>query len=176
MAYTNRNGKATHLTRDGAGRLTGVTNANQEITLLGYNALSQVADLWDGRTNHTTWHYNQYGWLSNKVDALSREVLRYSYDANGQVTNRWTAQMGSNSYTWDAVGNLKTITYPQSSVSYAYDAVNRLKSMADALRLHACRAVAKRTEWVGQLQPHLRLYRGPANEHVAELPRLRLRL
>jgi RHS repeat-associated protein len=133
MAYTNRNGKATHLTRDGAGRLTGVTNANQEITLLGYNALSQVADLWDGRTNHTTWHYNQYGWLSNKVDALSREVLRYSYDANGQVTNRWTAQMGSNSYTWDAVGNLKTITYPQSSVSYAYDAVNRLKSMADAL-------------------------------------------
>ncbi|MGA2660497.1 MAG: hypothetical protein ABSH34_23605, partial [Verrucomicrobiota bacterium] len=53
IAYTNRNGQGTLFTRDGAGRLLGVTNANREVIALAYAALNQVTDLWDGRTNHT---------------------------------------------------------------------------------------------------------------------------
>jgi RHS repeat-associated protein len=131
IAYTNRNQKVTRFARDAARRLTAVTNANLEVASVAYNALNQVTDLWDGRANHTVWHYNQYGWLSNKVDALSHEVLRYTHDPNGQIINRWTPQFGTNGYAYDEVGNLKTIIYPSSSISYAYDPLNRLKTMVD---------------------------------------------
>ena len=131
-AYTNRNQKVTWFARDLAGRLTYVTNANQEVTRLGYNSLGQVTDLWDGRrTNHTSWGFNEYGWLMNKVDALGHEVLRYTRDPNGQVTNRWTPQFGNTGFAYDEVGNLKAINYSLSSISYAYDALSRLKTMVD---------------------------------------------
>ena len=133
VAYTNRNGKVTRFTRDAAGRLAGVTNANLEITALGYNALNELTDLWDGRTNHTVWHYDKYGWLSNKVDALTHEVVRYSRDANGQVTNRWTPQFGNAAYTYDEVGNLRNSSNAFSMVSFGYDADNRLQTMVDGV-------------------------------------------
>jgi RHS repeat-associated protein len=133
VAYTNRNQKVTRYARDAAGRLTAVTNANQEVTRFGYNSLSQVTDLWDGRTNHTTWGFNEYGWLINKVDALSHEIIRYTRDSNGQVTNRWTPQFTNIGYAYDEVGNLKTVSYPQATIAYAYDALNRLRSMADPI-------------------------------------------
>jgi RHS repeat-associated protein len=134
VAYTNRNGKVTHLARDGAGRLTGVTNANQEVTQFGYNALNEMSSLTDGRTNRTTWNFDGYGWLINRVDALSHEVLHLYRDANGQVTNRWTRQFGNTLCTWDAVGNLKTISNAaQALIGFTYDADNRLQTMADAV-------------------------------------------
>ena len=67
----------------------------------------------------------------NKVDALGHEVLRYTRDPNGQVTNRWTPQFGNTGFAYDEVGNLKAINYSLSSISYAYDALNRLKTMVD---------------------------------------------
>ncbi|MGA2662440.1 MAG: RHS repeat domain-containing protein [Verrucomicrobiota bacterium] len=79
IAYTNRDGKATLFTRDGAGRLLGVTNANREVIALAYAALNQVTDLWDGRTNHTVWSYDNYGRVATKVDARGSSVATYSY-------------------------------------------------------------------------------------------------
>ncbi len=131
VAYTNRNQKVTRYGRDKAGRLTSVLNANSETVQLGYNALNQVTDLWDGRTNHTVWHYNPFGWLTNKLDALNREVFRYSYDANGQVITNWTPQFGNTVYTYDAAGNLRTNKTTQATVVYAYDSLNRLRTMTD---------------------------------------------
>ncbi len=88
-----------------------------------------MTDLWDGRTNHTGWNYNEYGRLVSKVDALDYEVLRYNRDANGQVTSRWTRQFGDTTYVRDANGNVTSIQYPGSSISFAYDRLNRLQSM-----------------------------------------------
>ncbi|HEV2208624.1 MAG TPA: hypothetical protein VG167_07600, partial [Verrucomicrobiae bacterium] len=139
IAYTNRDGKWTLFSRDNAGRLAGVTNANGEISAFQYNALDELSDLYDGRTNHTVWHYNQYGWLTNKVDALNREIVRYTRDPNGQVTNRLTPQFGNTAYAFDPAGNLTNITYSGSSapsVSLSYDALNRLIGMADGAGSH----------------------------------------
>ena len=33
---------------------------------------------------------NQFGWVTNKVDASNHVAFVYSYDANGRLTNRWT--------------------------------------------------------------------------------------
>jgi RHS repeat-associated protein len=139
VAYTNQDERATLFTRDAASHITGITNANLEVTAAAYNAFGEVTDLWDGRTNHTTWHFNQYGWPTNKVDALGHEVLRLTYNPNGQVTNRWAPQSTNTVYAYDPVGNLTNITYVGSttpSVTYAYDALYRVKTMVDALGTH----------------------------------------
>jgi len=132
IAYTNRDQKVTRFVRDTAGRLTAVTNANHEVTRVGYDSLNNITNLVDGLLHTTTWQYNEYGWLTNKVDALNRNIVRYGYNANGWVTSRQTPEKGNTVYGYDAVGNLKTISYLQSSISYSYDALNRLTNMVDA--------------------------------------------
>ena len=136
IAYTNRDGRGTLFTRDGAERLLGATNANLETTAFAYNAVSDLTELWDGRTNHTGWAYNEYGWLTNKVDARGLSVLSLAFDANGQVTNRVTPQFGLTLYGYDVVGNLTNITYPGTatpSITYYYDANGQLTNMTDAI-------------------------------------------
>lgn len=133
-AYTNRSGKITRFSRDAAGRLAWITNANLEVNGLAYNALDEVTDLWDGRTNHTTFQYNQYGWLISKTNALTNGVFVYSRDANGQVTTNWTPQFGNTVYAYDPVGNITNIAYANPSthsVTYTYDPLNRLTTMVD---------------------------------------------
>ncbi len=130
LAYTNQNQKVTWFNRDAAGRVLSVTNAKQEVVWLNYNSLNEVTDLWDGNSNHTTWAFNQYGWLMGKTNAL-REVLRLARNPNGLVTNRWTPQFGNTAFSPDALGNITNIAYTGYSNSYAFDALNRLKTMID---------------------------------------------
>ena len=136
IAYTNRDGKSTLYGRDGAGRLTAVTNANTEVTQFAYDSLDNVVSLIDGLQHQTTWQYNEYGWLTNKVDGLTRPAFRYAYNTNGWVTNRWTPEKGNTGYTYDNAGNVTAITYPQRTNTYAYDALNRLTNMVDAIGTH----------------------------------------
>ena len=133
IAYTNRDQKVTRYGRDGAGRLTTVTNANIEVTQFGYDSLNNVLSLTDGLQHQTSWKYNQYGWVTNKVDGLTRNAFVYSYNANGWVTNRWTLEKGNTIYTYDKIGNLKSIVYPQQTTTFAYDALNRLTNMVDTI-------------------------------------------
>jgi RHS repeat-associated protein len=140
VAYTNRDQQVTFFTRDGviftrdgARRTLTITNANHEVTQVAYDSFDHVTDLWDGKTNHTIWHYNEYGWLTNKVDANNHEILRYGYDANGRMTWRWTPEKGNTAYVYDPVGNLTNVLYARSTISYAYDALNRLTNMMDAM-------------------------------------------
>ena len=133
IAYTNRDQKVTRYGRDGAGRLTSVTNADTEVTQFGYDSLNNMTSLIDGLLHQTTWQYNQYGWMTNKTDGLTRNVERFAFNANGWITNRWTPEKGNTGYTYDNVGNLKSIVYPQQTINYAYDALNRLTNMVDAI-------------------------------------------
>ena len=147
IAYTNQDGQWTHFGRDGALRMTALTNALQT-NLFGYDALDELTSLTDGLNHTTTWGYNQYGWLTSKTNALGTNIMTYSYDADGHVTNR--AMIGTTTgYTYDAVGNLKTIIYPQLTISNQYDAINELTNMTDGvgttqIHLHRHRPIAKR--------------------------------
>ena len=137
IAYTNRNQKVTLYGRDGAGRLTAVTNANTEVTQFGYDSLNHLTSLIDGLLHQTTWQYNEYGWLTNKTDGLNRNIERFALNANGWITNRWTPEKGNTGYSYDNVGNLKSIAYPQQTITYAYDVLNRLTNMVDAVGNHS---------------------------------------
>jgi YD repeat-containing protein len=85
------------------------------------------ADPTDGKSQRTQWKCDQFGRVTNKLDQTGTVVLKYFYDANDRLTNRWSSAKGTTFYTNDAVGNLTYIKYPsRTSVSLQYDSLNRL--------------------------------------------------
>jgi len=98
-----------------------------------FSPAGDLLTLADGKNQTTTWKYDQYGQVTNKLDANSAEMFRYKYDADGRLTNRWTPAKTNTFYSYDGVGNLTKITYPVSSnITLKYDANNRLTNMVDA--------------------------------------------
>lgn len=132
--YTNQLFQGTLYGYDIAGRKTSVTNANGEVTQFGYSGPGDLLLFADGKNQQTRWSYDKFGRVTNKLDAANNVVFAYSYDADGRLTNRWTPVSGDTAYSFDAVGNLKAVTYLHSlAISFSYDAMNRLTNMADAV-------------------------------------------
>jgi len=132
--YTNQLGKVTHYGYDEAARKTAETNANTEEIYFTYNPAGDLLSLTDGKSQVTRWDYDEYGRVTSKVDDTDTEILRYGYDANGRLTNRWSVQKGNTLYSYDAAGNLTGVSYPASTnLAFSYDALNRLTNMVDAV-------------------------------------------
>ena len=133
VAYTNQLSQVARYGYDAARRKIAETNANNEVTQFTYAAAGDLLTLTDGKSQTTSWHYNLFGLVTNKADAAGTEILRYSYDANNRLTNRWSAAKTNTVYSYDAVGNLTNISYPVSTnISLSYDPLNRLTNMVDA--------------------------------------------
>ncbi len=133
VAYTNQLGLVTRYGYDAAGRKTAETNANNEVTLFSYKPSGDLFTLTDGKSQTTTWKYDGYGRVTNKLDHLGTNLFFYAYDPNGRLTNRTSAARGSTAYRYDPVGNLTNIAYPATAaVTLRYDALNRLTNMVDA--------------------------------------------
>src|SRR5207237_1280086 len=109
-------------------------NPNNETNSFTYHAEGQLLTLTDGKNQTIQWQYDQFGRVTNHLDATTASVVRFTYDADGRVTDRWSAQKGDTLYTYDNVGNVTFVNYPVSSdITFAYDALNRLTNMADAV-------------------------------------------
>ena len=132
-AYVNQLGFTNCYGYDAAGRKTSETNANQKVTQFSYTPAGDLLTLTDGKNQTTTWHYDVYGRVTNKLDAASNLIFVYSYDANSRLTGRWTPEKGNTFYAFDAVGNLTQVAYPQLTNRYAYDALNQLTNLVDAV-------------------------------------------
>jgi YD repeat-containing protein len=134
IAHTNQLNHTNFYTYDVAGRKTAETNANREIIQYTYNAAGDLLKLRDGKSQETKWGYDQYGRVTSKTNQAGTEILRYQYDANGRLTNRWSLAKGNTRYVYDADGNLTLIDYPTSpDITMQYDANNRLTNMIDAV-------------------------------------------
>src|ERR1051326_6219317 len=133
--YTNQLGSnVVNYAYDALGRKTNEIHPGATTNRFTYNAASDLLTLTDGKGQVTLWNYDQYGRVTNKVDATSTEILRYQYDAQNRLTNRWSAAKGNTTYRYDAVGNLTNIVYPLTpAVTLQYDARNRLTNMTDAV-------------------------------------------
>jgi RHS repeat-associated protein len=119
---------------DALGRKTGEVYVGLRTNQFGYDGANDLTKLTDGNNNQTTWHYDQFGRTTNKVDATGTEIIRYGYDADNRLTNRWTAAKGNNTtYQYDGVGNLTNVVYPSTSLAFAYDPLNRLTNMVDSV-------------------------------------------
>ena len=134
IAYTNQIGLSNFFAYDAIGRKTVETNANAEVIRYTNSPAGDLLSLTDGKGQTTRWNYDQYGRVTNKVDQASTEILRYKYDADNRLTNRWSAAKGNTAYGYDFVGNLLTISYPLSgTVTFSFDALNRMTNMVDGI-------------------------------------------
>jgi RHS repeat-associated protein len=133
IAYTNQLNKETYYVYDEAMRKTWETNANNEVLRYTNNAAGDLLSLTDGKDQTTRWSYDEYGRVTNKLDQVGAEILRYKYDPNSRLTNRWSTAKGNTYYAYDPVGNLTNINYPASTdVKFQYDPLNRVTNMVDA--------------------------------------------
>src|ERR1051326_8319278 len=90
VKHTNQLNLVTSYGYDATPRKTSETNANNEVIKYTYNAASDLKTLTDGKSQTTTWNYDQYGRVTNKLDQASVEILRYTYDANSPPTIPWS--------------------------------------------------------------------------------------
>ncbi len=130
--YYDQLNRLTTYVRDNGGRMLYQTNANLEVQKFTYNPADELLTLTDGASQTTTWAYDSFGRVTNKVDALGTNILRYQYDANDRLTNRWSAAKANTTYKYDPIGNLTNVLYPTSSnLVFRYDYLNRLTNMVD---------------------------------------------
>ena len=132
-SHTNQIGNVTLLAFDALGRMTNEVSVGVTTNSFAFDGAGDQLTFTDGRSQTTHWNYDAFGRVTNKVDAAGVIQFVYQYDANDQVTNRWTPAKGNTTYIFDAVGNRKNINYPLATVSYSYDALNRLTNMVDSL-------------------------------------------
>jgi YD repeat-containing protein len=86
----------------------------------------------DGKSHTNQWAYDQFGRLTNVVDATGTSIQRFKYDQDSRLTNCWTAAKGDTFYTVDLNGNVTFINYPsRPDISFGYDALNRVTNTVD---------------------------------------------
>ncbi len=131
--YTNQLGSnVVNLFYDAAGRLTNEVYPTVFTNSFTYNGGDDLLTLKDGKSQTATWKYDQYGRLTNKVDAANITNFVYKYDANDRLTNRTDALTRQTAYQYDDAGNITNLIYPTLTIQYAYDALNRPTNMVDA--------------------------------------------
>jgi RHS repeat-associated protein len=129
--YTNQLGVVSQYLYDAQGRLTDEVQAlgkpDQTQIHYTYDAAGDLLTLTDGRGKNTSWKYDVYGRVTNKLDHLNQELFRYAYDPENNLTTRWAKKTGSTTaYEYDAVGNLTRIDYPNSpDITLDYDSLDR---------------------------------------------------
>ena len=150
IAIIDPNGNRTGFSYDRAGRLIAETSAWGSSKNYSYNAQNLLSEIKNGRGQSAQLSYDAAGRLVSLSDPTGN--VTYSYDANGNVLNvidtggtisreydaldrvtRYTDARGNTiSYTYDTVGNLTSMTYPDGkTVHYSYDAADRLTSVTD---------------------------------------------
>jgi RHS repeat-associated protein len=149
-ALTNAATAATGFQFDLAGRLTLATTATGKQTACTYNNRNLLSTITDANGQITTLTYSDPGALATATDSVGQisygrdlkgrlltvvengKTITRAYDALDRLTDYTDGDGNHLHYTYDAVGNLLTLTYPDNKVvTYGYDALNRMTSVTD---------------------------------------------
>jgi RHS repeat-associated protein len=131
-SYTNQIGNLVLYAYDPASRKTNEVYVGVTTNKFAYNGAGDLLTLTDGKNQNTTWKYDQFGRVTNKLDNLGTNLFVYQYDPDNRLTNRWSAAKTNTVYKYDAVGNLTNVVYPVSvQIKLRYDAMNRLTNLVD---------------------------------------------
>ena len=121
---------------DENGKLASVTDANGHTTTYTYDDADQLDSVTDPQNQTTSYIYTDKGQVET-VTLPNSTVIKYVYNALGQKVQEIKGYGGLNlttNYTYDANGNLKTVTDANlKTTTYSYDALNQLKTVEDPL-------------------------------------------
>lgn len=122
---------------DDAGNLTGKIDANGNQITYVYDELNRVRGVNYPGSNEASYSYDKVGNLTGMSNA--DVSVTYRYDAADQLTRVVTTVPGLPSksvrYTYDNVGNRKTMTDPKGRVmTYRYDDANQLVRLINSAR------------------------------------------
>lgn len=133
-SYTNQITNIVFYAYDAMNRKTNEVYVGVTTNKFAYDGAGDLLALTDGRNQNTTWGYDLFGRVTNKLNNLGTNLFVYQYDSDNRLTNRWTPVSSNTAYAYDAVGNLKTINYQHSqAINLSYDVLNRLTTMVDAV-------------------------------------------
>ncbi|MCW4052179.1 MAG: hypothetical protein NWE78_03080, partial [Candidatus Bathyarchaeota archaeon] len=151
-SFTDKNGNTFLYSYDPMNRLINFTNPLGSSWIYSYDAVGNVVVRLDPNGNSTVYVYDELNFLTSasyqdatnltfRYDAIGNliqekhsggleETSLYEYDGLNRIISAqvdYGAFWKTLNYTYDAVGNRLTMTYPDGRVlNYAYDAGNRL--------------------------------------------------
>jgi RHS repeat-associated protein len=111
---TSPTGRQSSSTIDAQGRVTRQQIAGLDPVDFSYDARGRLSSVTHGsgaEQRITSFTYNANGYLEEVTDALNR-VVRFDYDDAGRVKNQWLPDGRLITNTYDAGGNLISITPP----------------------------------------------------------------
>ncbi|MEO0582462.1 MAG: RHS repeat-associated core domain-containing protein [Bacteroidota bacterium] len=111
---------------DGVGNLTQMTDANGHISTFSYNGDNLLVEESDPEGNTVQYTYDSNRNLIQKIDP-NGQVTTYTYDALNRLTGR-SYPGNSETFVYDAEGNLTSATNNDVTMLFTYDALNRLTS------------------------------------------------
>jgi RHS repeat-associated protein len=129
---TDAKGAVTSFSYDGKGNLTGITHpaplGSESFT---YDGLSRVTSARDGAGHLETYTYDALDRLKT-ISYSDGSVVSYSYDADGNLTSMSDAG-STTSFSYDALNRLTQESLPgPKTIAYGYDAASSLTSFADS--------------------------------------------
>lgn len=137
-SYTNQIGNVTLYGLDAMNRKTNEIDVGVTTNSFAYNGASDMLTLTDGKSQTTSWFYDQFGNVTNKLDANNTLIFAYQYDADNRLTSRWTPAKGTTVYRYNPAGNLTNIDYSGGTVAtpsvyLAYNLLDELTNMVDGV-------------------------------------------
>ena len=132
----DQDGHVTAYLYDALGRLARMTNElGQTIVIYDYDPAGRLSRKTLGNGVFTTYTYNQAGQVTqlvnSRADSNVLSSFAYTYDASGRRASM-TTLAGTETYGYDPLGQLTSVTYPNSRVvNYAYDAAGNRTQVTD---------------------------------------------
>ncbi len=113
-------------------QLSSVTAPGQGTTTVAYDNLGRMTSRTDAKGHVTTYAYDNAGRLTKVTDALGRPT-QFAYDIEGNRIKVTNGRGQTHASTFDARDLLTNTTYSDGTptVSYTYDPVGQVKTVAD---------------------------------------------
>jgi RHS repeat-associated protein len=130
---TNAASGVTKYTYDQNDNKIGETDANNNTTSYGYDALNRLHQITDPLNNVTIYGYDVDGNRTSVTDGNGK-TTNFTYDALNRLTSTIDPLLETTTYVYDLVGNkIRVLDANSNLTQYAYDQVNRLTQVTDAL-------------------------------------------
>jgi len=115
----------------GGDLLASVKDAKNQTTSFAYDLQKRLTGTTNPLSQSKTFEYDKKGNLTKVIDAKGQQIT-FEYDVNDRLTVRHLPE-GDVSYTYDPVGNLLSVTSPDSQVSMTYGILNQVTQVQQVM-------------------------------------------